>query len=53
MGGLEIKVTLITVPMEISLSAICDIDISWEQASSASNELLFDNDGEKLLIQNK
>ena len=53
MECLEIQVTLLTLPMEFTVSAICSVDISWEQASSASNELLFDNDGDKLLIQNK
>lgn len=53
MGCLEIQVTLLTLPMEFSVSAICGVDISWEQAREADEKLLFDNDGDKLLIQNK
>lgn len=53
MGCLEIQVTLLTTPIEFTVSAVCGVDISWEQASSGSNELLFDNNGDKLLIQNK
>lgn len=53
MGCLEIKVTLITEPMEISLSAICGIDISWEQGESEIDGPLYDIDGSKLLIQNQ
>ena len=53
MGCLEIQVTLLTAPMEFTVSAICGIDISWEQAIEADEKLLFDNDGDKLLIQNK